>query len=344
MSNDTDAANAGHAGRHVSAAVIDELKSMIFSGLDDLVDQEDFALLDFPGHPNVGDSAIWLGEVAYFRERQSKSPAYVCALNSYSADKLRERVPNGILYLHGGGNFGDIWESHHSFREMILNTTKGRRIVQLPQSIHFSSTARLDQMARLIEAHGQFTLLVRDQYSLDLAQQKFLCETRLVPDMAFCLGPLSPSAPSIDVMALLRTDVEKIERAVVARDGVAFEDWLDENLTSVRFSKLLGMMTSTIVAGPASAELGKFNAGANNRLRRGLRQLSRGRTVVTDRLHAHILSVLLGRPHAVLDNSYGKISRFMAAFSGRSQLARSFVSLDEALSWAKKEASDKKPE
>jgi pyruvyl transferase EpsO len=38
--------------------------------------------------------------------------------------------------------------------------------------------------------------------------------------------------------------------------------------------------------------------------------------VVTDRLHAHILCLLLGIPHAVLDNSYGKLTRFLDAWTG----------------------------
>jgi pyruvyl transferase EpsO len=31
---------------------------------------------------------------------------------------------------------------------------------------------------------------------------------------------------------------------------------------------------------------------------------------VTDRLHGHILSLLVGLPHAVVDNSYGKVGSF----------------------------------
>ena len=47
------------------------------------------------------------------------------------------------------------------------------------------------------------------------------------------------------------------------------------------------------------------------RFHRGLEILGRGRGVVTDRLHGHILSSLMGIPHVALDNSYGKLSAFM---------------------------------
>lgn len=33
-----------------------------------------------------------------------------------------------------------------------------------------------------------------------------------------------------------------------------------------------------------------------------------GRLVVTDRLHAHVLAGLMGVPHIVVDNSYGKVA------------------------------------
>ncbi len=40
---------------------------------------------------------------------------------------------------------------------------------------------------------------------------------------------------------------------------------------------------------------------------RGCDILSRGRVVVTDRLHGHLLALLMDIPHVVLDNSYGKL-------------------------------------
>ncbi|HKP28024.1 MAG TPA: polysaccharide pyruvyl transferase family protein, partial [Gemmatimonadales bacterium] len=49
---------------------------------------------------------------------------------------------------------------------------------------------------------------------------------------------------------------------------------------------------------------------AELRLRHGLRMLSRGGIVVTNRLHGMILSLLLGIPHFVSDTRQGKIGAF----------------------------------
>lgn len=52
----------------------------------------------------------------------------------------------------------------------------------------------------------------------------------------------------------------------------------------------------------------------DSRVLLGFAQLDRAEVVVTDRLHGHIMSTLLGKPHVVIDNSYGKIARFIDAF------------------------------
>jgi pyruvyl transferase EpsO len=65
--------------------------------------------------------------------------------------------------------------------------------------------------------------------------------------------------------------------------------------------------------------------------------------VVTDRLHAHLLSLLLGIPHAVLDNSYGKLSRFLDAWTGGAGLMQRVASADEAVAWAEESAAAGRP-
>ncbi len=69
---------------------------------------------------------------------------------------------------------------------------------------------------------------------------------------------------------------------------------------------------------------------AKNRLNRGVSRLSTGRAVITDRLHAHILSILLGTPNIYLDNSYGKISNFAETWTNDLDICHSAQSFEEA--------------
>jgi exopolysaccharide biosynthesis predicted pyruvyltransferase EpsI len=319
-------------------SLIARLQEAIHAALGEFVTGEPFALVDFPDYRNVGDSAIWIGEMAYFRDRFGVAPSHVSSLSDFSADRLAQAVPEGPVFIHGGGNFGDIWGGHQELREAILQRFPDRLVVQLPQSIHFSSRERADETARIIARHKRFVLLVRDEESRDFALTHFDCEVRLCPDMAFCIGAIEAAAPAIfPVLAMLRTDIERtLGHDEAALTGIPVEDWITEPRRRMQAVKALAMVGAALHR--AEMKPAKFDAAARERLRRGVRQLSRGRAVVTDRLHVHIISLLMGKPHAALDNSYGKVGRFMSAFSGTTDLAHRASSLAEAVEWARAQA------
>jgi pyruvyl transferase EpsO len=59
---------------------------------------------------------------------------------------------------------------------------------------------------------------------------------------------------------------------------------------------------------------------AQGNLRAGVRILESGRVVITNRLHGHILSLLLGIPHVLLDTEQGKLSSFFDTWTRDSRL------------------------
>lgn len=265
---------------------------------------EPYALVDFPDHPNVGDSAIWLGEIALLHAVGVGDPAYVCRWDDFDEASFRAACPTGPILIHGGGNLGDIWPHHQHFREYLIQHFHDRRIVQLPQSIHFREEAHRDRFAALIDSHPDFHLHVRDTASLDLARRHFHCPSTLAPDSAFGLGHVArPVEAECRTLMLLRSDAERAARddaPLLASPGAVALDWLDE----------------PPVAASAPTER------ATMRVERGLRLLSRGERIVTDRLHGHILALLLGIPHVVLDNDYGKVGAYIAAWTHGSPLVR----------------------
>ena len=146
------------------------------------------------------------------------------------------------------------------------------------------------------------------------------------------------AAPEFPVLAMLRVDKEQVSRDLSAYRDIPTEDWITESAPDVRKAKKLGMIRALPSLNWNAMRFGKYDAAANNRLARGVRQLSRARVIVTDRLHVHIVSLLMGKPHAVLDNNYGKIGRFMAAFSGNNDLSYRATSLADAIEWARARA------
>ncbi len=330
-------------------SIINNLQDKIKATLSPLFPTDgNYALVDFPNHPNVGDSAIWLGQLAYFNNVHKVKPSYVSDIACFSSDELRHSLPRGTIYIHGGGNFGDLWNMHQDFRKKLLNEFKDYRIIQLPQSIHFTNKENLENSKDYINNHPDFTLIVRDRKSLVIAQEHYTCKTILCPDMAFYLGVLPrPILPKHDIFCLLRTDKEKSdigEESILQNNkeiNISIRDWVDEDPDLYQRIK-----KETIPLLPFKLGIKSFNKFARreflyqrvaeNHLDRGLTMLSSGKFVITDRLHAHILSLLLDIPHVRLDNNYGKISNLAEQWTKESTISTPCDNMQEAINYYNK--------
>ena len=293
------------------------------------------ALLDAPDYANVGDSAIWLGEKAYLR-RIGASVVYACDAAGYSEAQLARHLGDGVILLSGGGNLGDLWPVHQRLRERVIGAFPGHRIVQLPQSIWFEDEAHRERARAVFDAHPRLTLLVRDRRSLELARRAFKTPSLLCPDMAHALGARPRKQPARqEVLWLLRDDLEARDPA--SPRAVESVDWRSEPDSWVR--RLERFLTEDWSwrlparrwTGPLLAVHDRVRDGlARQRLERGCALLARGEVVVTDRLHGHLLSLLLGIPHVLLDNSYGKVRSYHETWTRTCGLARWARSTEEA--------------
>jgi pyruvyl transferase EpsO len=297
-----------------SNEIIKRSADAICDRLDPLLgDASELSLLDFPNHPNVGDSAIWAGEIAYLESR-GLQPRHVSdkgATDWEAVSRLR-----GPILLHGGGNFGDVWPEHQHFRNEVITRFPGRKIIQLPQTVQFSSPAAAAETRKIVQAHPDFTLFVRDERSQEQTRTLLDMEPILVPDMAFCLGRISKQqAADRDLLLLLRTDKEKRQEIseASALPGRA-EDWMTDQKGFYKWAKIRTSLNPNNWH-PENYRFKFLKSLANARLRRGLSMIARYGFIITDRLHCHILCVLQDIPHIVMDNNYGKISNFIKAWT-----------------------------
>lgn len=300
-------------------------------------------VLDYPHHANAGDSYIWLGETAYLQQRGAALEC-ICWHEAFDADVVKSAVGrDGVIFIHGGGNFGDRWPDLHESRLRTLRELKGHRLVQFPQTVHFDNADNIPETREAIREHGNFVLITRDKVSHEKALKLFgdICEVEISPDMAFFIGPVESQQSVADGFVLARGDIEAAgARAVrnLALDKLPGrwlrDDWLEADWFEQKLSNQLCKFNARWNRHAVGRKMlvGLANMTAQTRLNRGVRLLSQGRVVLTDRLHAHILCLLLNKPHVVLDNDYGKISTFHKAWTHPSDLAQFADGFDDAIS------------
>jgi len=332
----------------------DGILASLLSGIDKV------ALLDFPDHGNVGDSAIWLGEVTALRNAGVKV-VYAATRSMYRREAIRARLgDSGAVLLTGGGNFGDLWGASQTFRERVVRDFPDHLVVQLPQSIHFEDPGRLQESIEVFSSHSRVHLLVRDRRSLEIARQHVGERALLCPDAAFSLQLRRAKVSTQQILRLLRRDKESAAHesssggvALLERNSspvpVRDADWPPDPLKPVSSRNASAAMgrrvyflkrrllavaqdTPRINLAPGVAE-----RWAEKRLLGGVSVLSQAPVAITDRLHGHILCLLLGIQHVVLDNSYGKVSRFVETWNTTSEhcvLAANLLEANDiALEW-----------
>lgn len=329
---------------------VHDLRSSSITALDHVLSgSRKVAILDFPSHMNVGDSMIWAGEYAYLSELGADI-RYQCDIERYSPHALRKCHPDGPILLHGGGNLGDIWPRFQEFREQVIEEFPNRQIIQLPQTLYFSSSDNSKRADRIFGNHENFTLMLRDWNSVERARVQLpSVNLKFVPDMALGWDPnVATTTGERGILILGRRDAEaksdisSLSQELSSLGAVEIADW---GLTGLN----LALWKATRVPGSIARRFpGVLNSSRSNamlrpaydamitlNLRAGIDLFSNRSLIITDRLHAHVLAGLMDIPHVVLDNSYGKVKSIFEDYTGNFRTADYATDTAHALMLAK---------
>jgi exopolysaccharide biosynthesis predicted pyruvyltransferase EpsI len=312
------------ADTHPDGALLDRLRRRAQATLASAMVPGPYALLDYPWYPNVGDHAIWLGTLAALRALGRPPPAYVASLDTYCPRTLRRRIGDGPILLQGGGNLGDLWPEHQAHREAVLRNHPENPVVQMPQSVLFRDPAARERARAAFGAHPRFTLLVRDLRSRERARAGLGIEPGLCPDLALCLPRARTPRPGpLPLRTLVRADRESAGPLTDLCDDAPREDWAGWPGRAEAFVQRALRRTLLRLRAPAGAHRAVWQAISARRLAWGRRHVGSAQLIVTDRLHGHVLCLLAGIPHVVVEDRFGKIVAFRDAWTREARLARS---------------------
>lgn len=279
---------------------------------------------DFPDHHNIGDAAIALGQLTFWRQ------AGIEVVTTYSWRTLSDRVFASTVpvAIQGGGNVGGLYPVHGEHRFALAERLDAATLlIQEPQTVYFVSDADRESFAARLAARPAFRLAVRDQASLD-AVRDLVPDAILSPDSVHVLGHLSAPAPSRDAVFLLRRDGE----SAVAEHTSDAVDWPELSFGDLVRRRIARSVREGQLRRTANRRTAAWERDARLRVQRGVELLAPGRTIVTDRLHAMLLGLQLGRRVIAIDNANGKLTGYARTWFADGRAPLSFAGdLDHAV-------------
>jgi len=262
-------------------------------------------LIGTPIHPNIGDSAIVLAELAFLKKILPRE-LNVVEVTDDSLRRNRDLVFQSVrrseklpILWHGGGNMGDLWISQERLRRDVFSSFRDRRIISFPQTIHYSDTERGNGLAEesISYYNGQpgLTLTAREPRSFEIMKSLYPdTDLYLIPDIV-----LSSSAEEFGVvpqsrqgvLMCLRSDVEKS-----VQDD--FWDALKARLESTgERCRITDMGADSIIDTENRARI----------VRKKMQAFRGAKLAVTDRLHGMVFAALTGTPCIVFSNYNHKV-------------------------------------
>ncbi|MBO0203749.1 polysaccharide pyruvyl transferase family protein [Vibrio alginolyticus] len=299
-------------------------------------DKSNVVYLEYPCYLNVGDLLIYHGAEVLLKEN-SINPRYRCNYEEYSLDKLRTKIDeNTTIIFQGGGNFGDLYTGKQSMREDVVRNFPKNRIIIFPQTIHFENEFNMNKSIDLFKSHNDVHICCRDSMS-EITFKRFTPYVYQFPDTAHKLiGQLDLSDRIESSLYFIRNDKEKMSKEYNSKylnGKEKYIDWKDVLQPQDYFIQLLLSRLSSFNKHFQSDKLNviiwRFWFWYSKKLiNRCSRFFSKYDSIVTSRLHGHILTCLVGRRSKVIDNVYGKNSRYCRAWTSHLDNVE-FESFDE---------------
>lgn len=256
-------------------------------------------ILGTPEHGNLGDQAIAFAEIEFLKKNfpdyqiidvcNENVPIIINTINAFKHQNL-------AVFIHGGGNIGNIYIYAEKIRRKIVEKITDVPIISFPQSMIFETNSigkkELKKSKSSYEKNNNFILCAREPISYKKMKENFNNSTILTPDIVFSLD-LTYNEKREDVLFLLRSDIEEFVSIdsinIVEELLLAYEMKVNKSDTHIGNVKIKNEKTREKLV------LDK------------LKQISKHKLVVTDRLHGMIFSYITGTPCLVFKNNNHKI-------------------------------------
>ncbi len=266
-----------------------------------------FILLNSPEHGNLGDHAISLSEIQFFKKYKLNYVELSGRFCRKFFNVIRKNIiTNDIICITGGGFLGSLWKKEDLFVQEVIKSFPKNRIIIFPQTLYFENNDEyLNNFVKVYECHKNIVFLHREEQSLMCAERIFgkseNIKNILMPDMVLLYDWKAKKNHAVKdkkILFCFRSDKE-------AHMSIQTKKEIEEICLKSGY-KVDNISTVTNYSIPFSSRKKELN--------KLLKKMRNASLVITDRLHGMLLSYVAGTPCIALDNVSGKVQNVWKAW------------------------------
>ncbi len=259
-------------------------------------------LLMEPEYGNLGDQAIAYASEKFIRENFSEYELITVTEKETckhinAIKKVCSR--DDLIFIQGGGNMGSLYPYIEHMRRFCINKLPNQKIISMPTSIFYADDKQgkkeFKKGLKTYNRHKSLFLFARDKYTFEFMTKYYKSsKVKLVPDIVyyFAQAPKQLIKRDTEVIVCLRAECESAMGSGKRAEIIHF---LNDALNGQIF------IFDTTVWRDVSREIRELELASL------LRQFSKAKCIITDRMHGMIFSAIVGTPVVVLKSKDSKI-------------------------------------
>lgn len=258
-------------------------------------------LMGVPHHDNLGDIAIAYAEKEFIKDHFSNYEL-ICFPEENLIENVKAECKNikkeDLIFLHGGGNFGNQYINIEMERRYIIDNFQNNKIIMFPQTIYFTEddigNREMQISKNIYSKHKDLTIIAREQKSYEIIKKEFTKNKILfLPDIVMYLNKYEEKERD-GLLVILRNDKEK-----------SISDYETKKLLSNASQVYKKIEITDISYGSYLKE-----EELENRLFNMWEKYKQAELVITDRLHGMIFAAITKTPCIALGNYNHKVKSF----------------------------------
>ena len=251
-------------------------------------------LVGLPEYNNLGDIAIGYAECEFIEKNKSSKYVFL-PITERCFEKYLKKIKNivnssDIIFLQGGGNFGDQYYDQERIRKKVLKNFKRNTIYLMPSTFYMKNKKNISKFLRKYNSRN-FNIFFREKYSFEIAKDYIKNKMYVVPDIVLSLDYIKLNREKSGIGLCIRKDVE---RKISTEQEELIKETIYKFKNKVFIFDTINKKTNCF---EDYEEIVKniFNEIAQYEL------------VITDRLHCMIFCAITGTPCIAIGNYNYKI-------------------------------------